>query len=464
MNAVAEFQPPRLPYHPAISERFQIDKSSWKALVEAIYPSAKTTDSVVMALSYCKARKLDIFKKPVHIVPMWDAKANNGDGGFIETVWPGISEIRTTAFRTGQYAGCDEAEFGPDVEKTFLGQKDKWENRRKVGTETVEVTVSFPEWSRITVYREMAGGKICKFVGPKVYWVESYASQGKVDVPNTMWSDRPIGQIEKCAEAAALRRAFPEEIGNQLTAEEMEGRRVDGDFGGAEIFEPAKRQPPKPPGQKADVEDAEVVEASSARREPAKPTSQGTQPAQAEAGQRKASPQAADYDREAILDAIRKHFANCHDDDAIEAIRAKHVMPLYNRLRPGEDQEAALAIYDQAKKRVAAAAEAADAANQEQTGNASAPADGSTAADDDTFPGDRPSTQQTGKAPDQMNAAELIAYHEAYIESWTGRADDLKQRFREDADYREATLSEAERKALRAVWNDKMGELREREG
>ncbi len=31
--------------------------------------------------------------------------------------------------------------------------------------------------------------------------------------PNKMWKQRPYGQIGKCAEAAALRRAFPEEIG-----------------------------------------------------------------------------------------------------------------------------------------------------------------------------------------------------------------------------------------------------------
>jgi len=88
-------KPPRLPYHEAVEERFGIDRAGWKALVEAIYPNAETADAIVMALSYCRARNLDPFKRPVHIVPMWSSVA----GKMIETVWPGISELRTTAFR-----------------------------------------------------------------------------------------------------------------------------------------------------------------------------------------------------------------------------------------------------------------------------------------------------------------------------------------------------------------------------
>lgn len=59
-TAVAIIQPPRLPYPgPAVSERFGVDKSMWKALVEAVFPLAKSPDAVVLALSYCKARNLD---------------------------------------------------------------------------------------------------------------------------------------------------------------------------------------------------------------------------------------------------------------------------------------------------------------------------------------------------------------------------------------------------------------------
>ncbi len=227
MNAnsseVAIFKPARLPWHDAIEERFgemQVTKASWKVLTEATWPSAKTVDAIVMALAYCKSRKLDPFKKPVHIVPVWDSKANDGKGGWVETVWPSISEMRTTAFRTKQYAGCDETEFGPLITTKFTGkvkQNGGWVDR------TIELT--FPEWARITVYRTQHGAK-GKFVGPKVKWTETYATLGKSDLPNLMWEERPEGQLEKCAEAAALRKAFPEELGSEYAAEEMEGQRI----------------------------------------------------------------------------------------------------------------------------------------------------------------------------------------------------------------------------------------------
>jgi len=43
-----------------------------------------------------------------------------------------------------------------------------------------------------------------------------------------MWVKRPRGQLLKCAKAASLRAAFPEEAG--YTAEEMVGKSIDGDL------------------------------------------------------------------------------------------------------------------------------------------------------------------------------------------------------------------------------------------
>ena len=198
------FAAPRLPYHPAIQERFGVTRDDWRALVDSIFPLAEDPASIILALSYCKARHLDPFKRPVHIVPMWNSQVRR----MVETVWPGIGELRTTAFRTGQYAGRTTA-YGPDITE-------------KVGS----VTLTYPEWAQSTVLRRMYGEKL-SFEGPRVYWREAYASAKKDDPsPNAMWKKRPRGQLDKCAEAAALRAAFPEEIGNELTAEEMEGRTI----------------------------------------------------------------------------------------------------------------------------------------------------------------------------------------------------------------------------------------------
>jgi phage recombination protein Bet len=205
-GAVAVLHDPRLPYPADAKELFEIDKAQWLALVEAVWPAAQTSQAVFMALSYCKARKLDPFKRVIHIVPVWSRQL----GKMVETVWPGIGELRTTAFRTGTYAGKSEVEFGP--EKSYaLGGK----------------TVLVPEWARMTVDRLVAGAAR-RFVGPKVYWIETYAREGRnSDAPNEMWAKRSKGQLEKCAEAAALRAAFPEELGDVPSAEEMVGQVID---------------------------------------------------------------------------------------------------------------------------------------------------------------------------------------------------------------------------------------------
>ena len=52
-----------------------------------------------------------------------------------------------------------------------------------------------------------------------------------------MWTKRKRGQLSKCAEAGALRKAFPEEVGNEYTVEEMEGKIIN--VGGSESVETA---------------------------------------------------------------------------------------------------------------------------------------------------------------------------------------------------------------------------------
>jgi len=217
---VAVVAPPRLLPPPATElERYDVDGAGWRTLVESIFPAAKTVTSVLMALDYCRRRKLDVFKHPVHIVPIWNSSIGER-GGYVETIWPGINELRTTAMRTGQFAGMDEPKYGPTLTSVFKGKLkkrgqggDQWEDK--------EVTVTHAEWCSITVYRLLNGQRM-PFPGPRVFWLETYAKINNfADIPNAMWEKRSNGQHEKCAEAAALRRAFPEEIGSDYSIDEI---------------------------------------------------------------------------------------------------------------------------------------------------------------------------------------------------------------------------------------------------
>lgn len=273
-TAVATIAPPRLPYHPAIEERYGVDRSQWKALVEAVFPLAKTPDAVVLALSYCKARRLDPFKRVVHIVPIWDNESRR----YVETVWPGIAEHRTTAFRTGQYAGADPCSYGPEQEFTFSGElKDKTKK-------TVKLTV--PAWAQLTLYRMIQGQRV-PLPGPRVYFIETYSRMGRTELPNDRWQRAPMQMLEKCAEAAALRRAFPEEIGDEAVAEEgqlIQASRADGDAPPrptrAEFVEtPAATAEPE--AEAVDAETGEVIEEVVGEPEPAEqPTKGPEQPKQ----------------------------------------------------------------------------------------------------------------------------------------------------------------------------------------
>jgi len=174
-----------------------------KVLQASLYPGANQ-DSIKMVLGYCRAAGLDPMQKPVHIVPMWDGKA----GAMRDVVMPGVNLYRTQAMRSGECAGVSEPEFGPDVTESVGGHQ-----------------ITFPAWCRVTVKRRLPTSEIVDFTA-REFWKENYAVKGgkeKSVAPNAMWTKRPYGQIAKCAEAQALRKAFPE-IASQPTAEEMEGK------------------------------------------------------------------------------------------------------------------------------------------------------------------------------------------------------------------------------------------------
>jgi phage recombination protein Bet len=159
-------------------------------------------------------------QKPVHIVPMYD-KASNG---MRDVIMPGVGLYRTTAARTGEMAGITEPEFGEDIVEEFPSERKKDDNGQWI--DVPAVTITYPKWCKVTVSRLLKNGQIVSFTA-KELWKENYATSGKYShQPNSMWRKRPYAQLAKCAEAQALRKAFPE-VGAAPTADEMEGKAID---------------------------------------------------------------------------------------------------------------------------------------------------------------------------------------------------------------------------------------------
>ena len=110
--------------------------------------------------------------------------------------------------------------------------------------------VTFPAWCRVVVKRLLPNGTIAEFAATE-RWKENYATVSKDSAqPNAMWRRRPYAQLAKCAEAQALRKAFPE-FGAQPTADEMAGKSLNDDetvidAGTGEIIKPAPAAPQLP--------------------------------------------------------------------------------------------------------------------------------------------------------------------------------------------------------------------------
>lgn len=121
---------------------------------------------------------LDIFKKQIYLVPRWD----NRNGKEIFTPQAGIDGFRSVAERTGKYAGNDDPIFKGEV--VMKGGKA-------------------PAEALVTVYKIVEGVR-CPFTAT-ARWTEYYPGE-KIGF---MWHSKPHIMLGKCAEALALRKAFP---------------------------------------------------------------------------------------------------------------------------------------------------------------------------------------------------------------------------------------------------------------
>lgn len=85
----------------------------------------------------------------------------------------------------------------------------------------------------MTVYK-LVNGQPVPFTSDPIYFEEYVqivkGNNAKSGQPNEMWRTKFRSQMAKCARASILRATFPEAVGAEQTAEEMEGREIHTDY------------------------------------------------------------------------------------------------------------------------------------------------------------------------------------------------------------------------------------------
>ena len=184
------------------------------ALIKRTIAKGATDDEFALFMHQAQRTGLDPLARQIHF-----QKYNTKSGPQIAII-TGIDGYRLVADRTGKYAGNDEPVFDGRIGE-------------------------YPAKATVTVWK-IVGGVRCNF-SASAYWQEYYPG----DIKGFQWRKMPHVMLAKCAEAAALRKAFPADLSGVYTHDEMEQANLDVIDG--ELIQP---EPSKMPAERGKPEKA----------------------------------------------------------------------------------------------------------------------------------------------------------------------------------------------------------------
>ena len=149
----------------------------------------------------CNRLQLDPFARQIYLVKRWDNQLRTE----VAQSQVSIDGFRLVAERTREYRG--------QTVPQWCGRDGKWVD--------VWLADEPPAAARVGVHRSGFAEPMVRVAVYASYVQLTKDKQSGQQRPNRMWSTMPDVMLAKCAEALALRAAFPHELSGVYTSEEM---------------------------------------------------------------------------------------------------------------------------------------------------------------------------------------------------------------------------------------------------